>query len=362
VLALAHCRTAPAAKVEAIAETWPGPGDDRPYLEALEASLGLSAVRLEAREAAPWFLRSFSVDGQPQAFGIACADMLLWATSRSRGAEVALGGYGGDSICGGEISFAPLLLSGHPLRAIGGALRLDIPWRVSPMRRLDYWIARPLLRRAVPGPVFAAARRRRVRRTWMKPRLLGLAEPEAAQDSFSIPRSPDEWVEHWCDLPYFAELSVSWGQIAAVTGNYAVDVFRDLEFVRFMAQVDPATRTYGNTFRGLYRLALKGLVPEAVRLRRDKASGEALLGEAISGAEAQRTLESLSTVECLAARDLVDPASFREPFCAWRRALANRLGAGAQSEWHQVWRVLAVESFLRARDRARDRAGRERVS
>jgi hypothetical protein len=352
-VALASSRAGRRRELEAIAEVWASPGDDRPHLATLERELGIVAVRVGARDAAPWFSPSLCMDGQPQPFPGTCLDAPLWAASVARGAEVTLVGHAGDEICGGDISFAPLVLRGRPVHAVLEALRLRMPWHVSPLDRLAHWVAAPLVRPLVPQSWLVAELRRRRRKRWMTPRFVELLEPSLEALPRRQPRTPDEAMAHLCAHPFLTELAVSWGQIAVATAAAPVDVFRDLELVRFMARVDPLVVSHGHLFRGLYRLAMKGVLPESVRMRRDKAYAQPAIGEAAVAAGAEPRLRDLSSLERLASLGLVEPDAFRAPFDAWLRTLVRgeRLELDpTDGTWDQIWPLLSAEAFLRARD------------
>ena len=353
-LALAQVRGARGKHLEAIAQLWTAPGDDGPYLAELERALGIVAVRVQARDAAPWFAQSLCIDAQPQSSGLACGEMQLWATGLARGAEVALSGHGGDLVFGGEVAFGPLVAPRSVFHAVINALRLQVPWRASSLHRLNYWVARPLLRAAAPASWLRARRRRRARRPWMTSRFLDALEPLIDVEPRATPVTPNEWMSFFCEHPRFAELSISWGQIASVTGTAPVDVYRDVEIVRFIAQTDPAVRSHGHLFRGLYRLAMHGILPEAVRLRPDKAIGEPLVGEAAVSADARGLLEDLSSLQHLASLGLVEPERFRAPFAAWLSNLLDGprpIAEPTYEPWHSAWQLLSVEAFLRTSGR-----------
>ncbi|MBV9947650.1 MAG: hypothetical protein JOZ69_12425 [Myxococcales bacterium] len=146
------------------------------------------------------------------------------------------------------------------------------------------------------------------------------------------------------------------GQFAASTGCHPVDVFRDPDFVRFMLELDPVLLSDGHEHRGLYRRAMKGLLPEALRTRRDKAFFEPAIAAAGVAAGALDALRDLSSLEDLATRGLADPAAFRP---TGDDALAI-LGRGARAEAgpgddrvQELWQLLSAEAFLRQHGKGR---------
>jgi hypothetical protein len=144
---------------------------------------------------------------------------------------------------------------------------------------------------------------------------------------------------------------VSWGQMTSLTGVAPVDVYRDLELVRFVAEIDPTALGHGHVYRGLYRESMKGRLPESVRLRRDKALGGPFVLETIRAAQAFDGLTSLASVECLGDLDLVDPKVFAPLCLRWLEELRRGESMKTESKdapaWRELWPVLAVELFLR---------------
>lgn len=354
-LAVASYRGATAPQIEALAETWCGPEDDRPYLADLERELGIEAVRLPPLAAGRWFEQSLAIDGQPQLLCNAAADMLLWAASAERGADVVLVGHGGDFVCGGEVSFAHLVRRGHPVMATRRALQLEIPRHVdlNPLERVSRWVLRPiaspLVGKMLPRRLLLAKRRREARLPWFTRRFLDALEPVLARN-YAEPRTPDERLSFFCEHPHFAELRTSWGQMASLTGVAPCDVFRDPDFVQFVAQIDPPSLQHGDRFRGLYRLAMRGVLPESIRLRRNKALGQPFLAAAAIAGGGMRVLESLGSLQLLSELGLVDPRAFQPTFQAWYRGVLR--GERPDDDptdgmWPVVWPLLATEAFLR---------------
>jgi len=348
-VAVARARTIRECSVDALAEVWASPGDDRPHLEALERYLGTTAERTPAGSAGPWVVPSLCMDGQPQPFFAASLDLLLLQIAGERGAQVALAGHAGDELLGGSLSFAPSALGGHPLRAIRAALQLEFPWHASPSHRLLHWIGGPLLMPLTPSPLLRAWRVRRSRRPWMRPRFVERLKACASVRHRRIPRGPDERLAEFLTQPYHAESATYWGQLESVVPTPVVDVFRDPALVRLVGALDPLQLSADHRYRGLYRRALRGLIPESIRLRNDKARGEPAHAEAILAARAEPTLRDLSSLSALADAGLVEPGPFRPLFESWLSAVqrGERMTEDpADESWHTVWQLLSVEAFL----------------
>ncbi len=348
-LAAARCRAACGREVEALSVQHPGPGDDRPYFTELTTSLGLPPVRLSPRDAGPWFARSLLVDAQPVASPSLCLGVLLGTTAVERGADVVLTGTSGDRICGGPFPFSNLARRGHLVDAASAALRVRIPWQMSPARRLWSLVFSPL----VP-PALRRMRHRFARKPhWMTRQardLLGRCRTAAERHIGALPDTPDAWMERLCTWDYLLDNADLHSQLATVVGCAPVDVFLDFEFVRFMLELDPLVLSHGHQDRGLYRLAMKGVLPERVRTREDKGDFEPAVGAAAVAANAFETLGDLSSLRALATLGLVDPAPFRPAFNACLTAL--RRGAiehdnGADEQIVPAWQLLSVEAFVR---------------
>jgi hypothetical protein len=358
-LAAARCRGATPRELSAISLQFKGPGDDRPYFAHLVEALGVTPVRLSASDAGKWFRQSLCADKQPSCGRSGTyLEMLFYATVASLRADVALCGSAGDGICGGPLPFAQLARRGHIIAALNGALRIRVPWPMTWSGRVRTLVLRPLLPRAV----LRARRRKADHGGWMTPRLRALVEPcrdAAERAARPLPDTPDEWMAELCegddwDLPNIADVG---GQALAVTHAAPFDVFMDFDFVRFMLEIDPVLLSYGHEYRGLYRLAMKGTLPELIRTRQDKASFEGVIGAAALAANALDLLRDLSSLEALATRSLVDPGPFRPMFERWLGAV--RRGEREDSDptdecLQQVWQLLSVEAFLREEGRGRD--------
>ncbi len=274
-------------------------------------------------------------------------------------ADVPLHGGGGDTLLGGPLPFAQLARRGHPLAAVAAAWRLRVPWQMSAMGRVRSLVISPLLPRAV----VRRRRRRALGAAWMTHRSLSVArdvsssfEYQRAQD---LPDTPDAWMRSLVDDQEQADVADLGGQILASTGNAPIDAFMDFEFVRFMLQIDPVLLSHGHEYRGLYRLAMRGILPEPLRNRQDKARYEPAIAETMLGSDAFGALQDLSSLEELATRDLVDPRTFGPLFDEWFAAVrrGERVDPDpADERWEAVWQLLSVEAFLREHGRGRDLA------
>jgi hypothetical protein len=158
-----------------------------------------------------------------------------------------------------------------------------------------------------------------------------------------------------CDLlPDMADLA---GQVAVATGCAPVDVFLDEDFVRFILELDPEVLAYGDEYRGLYRLAMTGVLPEMLRTRRTKASFEPAIAAAASAANCQEELRDLASLRELESRGIVEETPFRPMFRDFLAVIAHgerNYALPMDAQVPRVWQLLSAEAFLREHGRDRD--------
>lgn len=121
--------------------------------------------------------------------------------------------------------------------------------------------------------------------------------------------------------------------------------YLDDDLVEFTARLPRELFFYGGYRRGLFRHAMRGILPEPIRLREDKSSFFAALGETIAAFGGARALEPLCTGSLLAAEGWVDAEAFR--------AAVSRLDQSPFDASHAfaLWPFIAVEAFLRMMSR-----------
>jgi hypothetical protein len=274
-----------------------------------------------------------------------------FAVAAGRNADVVLSGQGGDQILGGNIDLSGLALQGHPVRAVRTALSMKVPTRLGAVRRIAHWIGGPIARRYAPAAVLRLVQRRRARRRWMTARFRDALDACVAAYPLRDPQDPDGWLAYHCKSYFFADMASVWGQVSSLTGVAPVDLFRDLDVVRYVAQLDPVRLSDGGLFRGLYRSALAGRIPESVRMRPDKAAGQPMIAAAAVAAGARPMLEVLTRFERLADIGLVEPAPLQPAARVWLDAM-DRGERGdrdpSDGQWHVLWALASAEAFLRA--------------
>lgn len=332
----------------AVASDHEGEGDDRPHLRALQEHLGCEVVRVSPEEAAGAirFFRS-GVDGAPFVWGTGPIEIDLLERAKANGAERALSGAGGDELFGGDPrAFSDVALRGHPVRALRAARALR--GFGEPRSRAFSWIVRPAVARAVPRAVRAWRARRSAPTppAWAGPVLRAYMRRETRQHvERALRDGRGESAELVRDDPYRVYLTWNRHLQQVASGLDCWDPYQDSTLIRAVAALPRELLLLGDRWRGLLREAVRGLLPEPLRLRMDKARCETSLVRFVNVVGGLASLRGLATVDRLADLALVEPSLFREAF--------ERFEADPDDgpSWVTLWPALAVESFLREMDR-----------
>jgi asparagine synthase (glutamine-hydrolysing) len=333
-----------------------GPGDDRPHLRALEQMLNTEIVRV-APEAASrhWSSLREGVDALPIPGPSALFEIELIARARAEGAECVLTGAGGDELFDGvPRSLARLAARGRLAAAVRSAERLSGFAR--PRSPLLAYVLRPLAVELVPR----ALRRRRAARSlpavppWAGPKAREVTRDVARLQAQTFPtgvcEGPDARYQavqtraHYSHIPWLRH------QDWVATGIGRSDPYLDRRLVRTVMSFDPTWLLHGNQRRGLFREAIRGLVPESVRTRCDKARFEPAFARLLAGRGVKEGLLSLARGDCLADLGVIEPASFAS-------SVRSFLQDPAPEAWLSVWPALACEAFLEKADARSARSG-----
>lgn len=323
-----------------------GPGDDRPHLAALEAHLGCEILRVRPEGAAHRIaLVRSGVDAAPLTWPGGCMEIEMLARARANGAECALMGVGADE-----------LFDGNPRALAEIARRGDLAGALTAARRLEgfalprspslTWVLRPLIAELLPTSIRAVRAYRTPARApaWARPRLQAHAREWRDREigrTLRKARTPRERFERLDSSPTRGHLAWLRHQEQVASGLERRDPFLDPELVATVSALPPEWLLHCDARRGLFREAVRGLLPESLRLRMDKASFEPAFARFVAAAGNFEALRDLAAVPHLAALDLVDPRAFREAFDAFSRH--------PDDGWTDVWPALAVEAFLQGR-------------
>jgi asparagine synthetase B (glutamine-hydrolysing) len=347
-LAQARARAHGGLTVVPVALDCGGPGDDRPYLRALAAHLGLEPVFVAPAAAAPLLRSAMVADAAPYAWPSGPYERALASAAKEHGAEVVLSGVEGDFIFDGDPrDLSRLVREGKLARGVREARALVMPWHVPAASRLRDWLVRPLVAPLVPDALRAARRRRLAHETFpfAGPVLRAFLD-ERLDDRAVAPRSPSERWTAFATMPRFAEIALTRVQLESDTGLRFREPLMDPEVLRLVARIDPLDLMAGGRLRGLLRESVRGLVPDAVRLRTDKWAHEPAMLGAVEAAGGFAALRDLARATRCRDLGLVDLAAFERQFEGLARA-------PFEGDWTTTWAVLAVEEFLRFRENGR---------
>jgi asparagine synthase (glutamine-hydrolysing) len=346
---LATARGASKCEVRALALDFGGIGDDRPYLRSLCAGLGIAPVRLSPSECAPGGVPAAVIEGAPFPWPGADSEIGLLRVARSLGADIVLTGISGDDVFGGDLRAFAALSQIHRGRFVEGlvsAANLRGSWVTSRAARTWSFFARPMLGGICPAALLNTLRA--VRRP-RPPSWAGPVLKEIYAEAFSNQgRDTGEDIlsglarQRAFDSPtYHLDFADYRGQLEARTGSYRVDMMLDEEIVDFVTALPAPFLFHGGFHRGLLREAMRGIVPDEVRLRPDKASPTELLQALFCAPGRDDAIRPFLSMQALGALGIVEPSLFRRAHSRFWRTKSSAVG------WIQIWPALAVEIFAR---------------
>jgi asparagine synthase (glutamine-hydrolysing) len=350
-LTLATSRRTGGPDVEALTLDFAAPGDDRPHMRELSRSLGIEPVRFDPAEAAPFFAKGFCVDAQPAYVSTFCFEPQFARAAAARGLDVILHGGQGDVMLDPLHGPALLASRGHFVRASLAAARMRVPWESTVRQRVSGLALMPALRTRLPRAARRIARRvRRAGTLWLSRDATEMAfRARDTADFDSVPASPDELLAAYCRGPRAADYADCLGQIASSGGRGLFDVYYDPALVRFLSRIDPLLLSHDHQHRGLYRLAMKGVLPESVRTRADKSRFEPAVAQAALAGDGLATMRDLSSLSALSSLGLVDIDRFRPEADRCLAAVSRGMKSGEDLAigWEVFWRTLTLECFAR---------------
>ncbi|MFO0663326.1 MAG: asparagine synthase C-terminal domain-containing protein [Polyangiaceae bacterium] len=345
---IAEARGANPKEVSTITWHFGGRGDDRPYFADLVRELGIVPVYLAPTVAANDVLSAMVARGLPLTPLTVTLQTCAIRAAKEQGAEVLLLGSGGDEVLAGVVESA---ITGDALyrprglaRALGRAMRYRAPVDMPFSRRLGL-IGRPLLRPFLPASIRLPRMKRALGRYMphLGPRSIELLDDAARQRVRDIiPRTPTERFRAFAGRPMFEEYAEHRSQIEGFAGLPIRDPYFDEEVARFVAAIPPPLLLHGDLHRGLFREALRGKVPERIRVRSDKASFEELVHALMAPAETRARALELSRGRRSEALGIVDGTLLHREV---REALGGSMDDG-YVRMSFLWSALVVEAFL----------------
>lgn len=324
--------------------------DESPLIDELRGALDLQGITAEVRAGG---LLASAVESTREwdlplrSWGDFWALPLLRAAAAA-GVRVTLGGDGGDELFGARSYLAAdRLRHGHPLQAL--AVVRELPGAGDHPARRE--VARIFVHNALMGALPYRLHRlgqqspsRHGGTTWLRPALardLRRGDDPLAWKRLDGPR----W---WAQVAHGLTRGVEETGVfehqrrrAASAGLQARHPLFDLELVELCLRLPPSATFDRHRSRPVLRAAMGGLLPDAVRLRPEKALFDSLLLDCLAGADGLVARELLSDpraelgayVELPAmVSQLLAPADGRERSFRWM--------------W-QVWRLLTAECWLR---------------
>jgi asparagine synthase (glutamine-hydrolysing) len=242
-------------------------------------------------------------------------------------------GFGGDFVLDGDLGrFADRVRCGE-LRAVVDAACLKVPWRSSPLKQLLRFVAKPLARSVVPPSLVAYRHARALAASqtarWAGPRLRPLLD-----EPLNARADGDDWLTAFATSHDMMEGADGVGQTEAAWGTPYVSPYLDPRFIELVASLPPEHLFAGGRMRGLFRVAMEGLLPDSLRLRSDKASFEPMIDEMFAAAGGIESFRPLLKMEATGDLGLVEPARFREVFTSVVAGVPTARG------WLEVWPML----------------------
>jgi asparagine synthase (glutamine-hydrolysing) len=318
--------------------------DDGPHLRSLEDHIEVRAHRVMPKDAAAMVSQLMVVDAMPARSPTLSAAKAIGTVARSCGVDVVLTGDGGDEILDGHPRlFGELARRGQILRAIDGAFRTRGAYFQDHVQRVAGFLL-TMLDPLLPTSGLLALRRWRQR----PPRWTGAALARHAHLLIAPPEpqatlceTPGERYARLLRWNAFGPWSIVRLQEELVGGYTLRSPLLDDEFLRFAATLPPLSLMQGGFRRGLMREAMRGLVPEDLRLRETKGTSYFFIEQTLALAGGLDALIGLADVRMLADLGLVEPRPFREFFESFRGTSED------DANYADLWLILSAEAFLR---------------
>lgn len=255
-----------------------------------------------------------------------------------RGCRVLLSGEGGDQLLDG-IGYLSDLLTGRGFWRFPHAARTMAAWYgASVWELIQIACAIPL-----PPPMKFWGKRlgRGVPPGWMNPALAGTvglrARVHEPRHRVRFPSFCQSDTHLALSSPYYVLKLELEERGAAAHGMEFRYPFLDSRLVEFVLSIPPARRTWDGVWKGLLREAMRGVLPETIRMRKGKGDW---------------TEESDRALTALCRRDLPLPLENRsgqlERYLDLNgaRALVMRYLAGERGLRHDIWFLITLDRWL----------------
>jgi asparagine synthase (glutamine-hydrolysing) len=319
-----------------------GEGDDRPHLRALLRHLGVEAAHVAPEDAGPSLRELLVVDATPTLYPGTALEVAMLRRARALGADVLLTGLGGDEILGGFVAeYASHARRAGVLRAALRASRAVVPWPSSRRERVR-GVLGGFLRPYLPRALLRARARRQWRLPWAGPRLRALLARIEAPDGATD--RADQRLRHHTLGPFVPEVGELVARTELASGMARAEPLLDPLLVEHVARLPPLALWHGDQHRGLFREAMRGWVPESLRMRPDKAWFDRAFAAALGAAGGFPAFAELASFEGLADLGLVEPRPARVVLAPIEHGDTR---PDADIDWMTGWALLSAEAFVR---------------
>jgi asparagine synthase (glutamine-hydrolysing) len=346
-----HRQTLPAYSTVFPGQSW----DESESVRLLTRTHGLPATELRVNGGTlATALRFQERWGVPQPAPGSILDTPLLTRARGDGMRVMLDGQGGDEL----FAASPYLLTDQVL-----AGRLAPAWRLAHRfpgtgDRIARWQIQALLRHVIvsgalphrahglrpPGRAseYAAL-------SWLRPE--GRAIAEALDDPWAWKRRAHGAPRWWAHLAYLLvdarELSGLQDYLRRRAAMVDIDsrqpLLLDVDLIELMLTLPPEYALSPAYDRALARDAMKGIVPEAIRVPVRKSNYGEFMRQTLAGPDAEE-LRRILTLPRLQIAAYVDADTMRDAFVR----SPPRAGDPAWADWaHRVWALATTELWLR---------------
>jgi asparagine synthase (glutamine-hydrolysing) len=325
--------------------------DERPFIEAVLGQGSFSPHFIPSGDVAPFGALDEILQVQQDLFlapNIAVGRR-LYAAARAQGAKILLDGHGGDEVApAGFVRLAQLARQGEwwkLMRALPG------PWPQKARRFVGFLRHHRVLGlgfRIVPGIRRRLIRPRQSRDLWdagLGART-GLAARQAVFHAGRQAARYDPSMSHYetINSPLQSHAFEILDRLAADAGVEPRYPFWDKRLVEFSLSLPPEEFCDGGWGRLVLRRAMEGVLPDAVRWRRDKFDFTQKIAAGMVAHDAE-LIDAVLRDATLAG--VADTGLLRAGFARIRRAPLQAKGRDV----HQVWQGVVLGGWLRARRR-----------
>jgi asparagine synthase (glutamine-hydrolysing) len=318
--------------------------EDRPFVEKVCQLHGRSLLLVDPKDAVAELAPDLTIDGAPLLFPTAPHIQVAMRRAARAGARAVWMGIGGDELFEGCARSASLLLRKGRVRE---ALSLARALSDGSARDVARSVAINLLwassRAFVPSMLRAQPVETDVP-SWAGPTMRRHGEERRDRSFRARPpweQSRGEKLRRFFRWSSYDLVAFDRNQYEEQTGVVRLDPYLDPEVVRATVCLPDHELVKGGVPRAPLREAVRGILPEEVRLRRDKASFERACDAMLDALPASRLLP-LADATAVADLGLIELKPFRDECIAFLTKPEAR-----PDGWVPLWPVLATEAFIR---------------